>query len=45
MTFGNDGVDGDALVVDYEERIWTENIRRRILNKLSTFFLFRTEFG
>jgi hypothetical protein len=38
MTFGNDGFDGDALLVDYEERIWTENIRRRILNKLSTFF-------
>lgn len=37
MTFGNDGFAGDVLVVDYEERIWMENVRRCILNKLSTF--------
>jgi hypothetical protein len=37
MTFGNDGFDGNVLVVDYEERILMENVRRHILNNLSTF--------
>jgi hypothetical protein len=37
MTFGNDRLHGNLLVVDYEERILTKNVRRCILKKLSTF--------
>jgi hypothetical protein len=37
MTFGDGDLGGDASMADSEERMPRENIRRRILNKLSTF--------
>lgn len=42
MTFGDGDLGGDASTADSEERMPTENIRGRILNKLSSF---GAEFG
>jgi hypothetical protein len=45
MAFGNGGFDKNVSMVDFEERLLIDNIRRWVLCKLITFLTFELHNG